>query len=521
MIAEGGRYTPPRLSLSARFDICRSEVSLTSAGQLVAQPLASARESVRVGRISLATVALALLVAWLPIQTPLAIVVFQYWHQERVAYAMLLAKDVFAAVLILYLFARHWRRIRFYWFDWAAAGYCVLLVVYAVVPWLLGSMIGVLPVFASLRELAVPVELYALGRLAIAAGANFRGLVLWSLLVALISAAFTVFVYFMLPIEFYSTTLDLVTFVRVVQGLPNAHTLWDISLIARFGEGAWAAFPRAVGPFTQPVGTANYFVLPLLMAVAWFYDVIARRSWVAATGIGVMAVLLAAAVITPISRAAWIAVALAVLVLSVLYNRRVIVGIALVAGVAVLLAIPSARYSIIATVTGTDASASDHAEALDTAVRTVISAPLGLGVGQSGQFGQVLATGDQAGSGVGENMFLELLVSVGPLGFLAFVAWLVGLFKVLTKSWRRPPPHNWIVLGIGTALLGYVVSSMFSSALMRFTTSATVWLIVGLAVGVALAARASASASVSGAVPEPAAELASTAGAPGKADNPA
>ncbi len=57
-------------------------------------------------------------------------------------------------------------------------------------------------------------------------------------------------------------------------------------MIARFGEGAWAAFPRAVGPFTQPVN-GHYFVLPLVLAVALFYQLInqGRRLPAAATAI--------------------------------------------------------------------------------------------------------------------------------------------------------------------------------------------------------------------------------------------
>ena len=450
-------------------------------------PSSAGRPTVRT--LGFATVALALLIAWLPLQTPLALIVFQYGHAETLARAMLLAKDVFSVVLIAYFFARYWRRLRFYWFDWAALAYVALVGVYSTVPWLLGSHISLVAVSASARELLVPVELYALGRLAVAAGADARFLVWWFLAVAALAAAFTVFVFFFMPATFWSSTLDLVTFVRVVQGLPNVHTLWDLSMIARFGEGAWAAFPRAVGPFTQPVGTGHYFVLPLVLAVALFYQLINQGRRLPAAATAIFGLFMAAAVVTPISRGSWMAAGLAVLVSSLIYRRRAFLGVAALVALVALLAVPSARYSMTSFFSGTDASSQDHFSAIDKGLTTVLQNPLGLGVGQSDQFGQVLTSGEGAGAGVGENIFIVLLASVGPLGCLAFAAWMSGLLWHLAVIRHRAPPPSWMVVGSGAALVGYIAAAMLSPALMRFTTSASVWLVIGLCVGLVLASQ--------------------------------
>jgi hypothetical protein len=459
---------------------------LSQTTELAATPAAST-EPPAARRLGVATVALAILLAWLPLQTPLALVAFQYGGSETWARAILLAKDIFTAALILYLFARCWRRLKFYWFDWAALAYVALVGVYSIVPWLLGSHISFVSVTASARELLVPVELYALGRLALMAGADARFLVWWFLAVAALAAAFTVSVFFFMPTTFWSSTLDLVTFVRVVQGLPNVNTLWDLGMIARFGEGAWAAFPRAVGPFTQPVGTGHYFVLPLVLTVALFYELMNKGRRLPAAATAIFGLLMAAAVVTPISRGSWMAAGLAVLVSSLIYRRRAILGAAAVVALVALLAIPSARYSVTAFFNGTDASSQDHFSALDKGLTTVLQNPLGLGVGQSDQFGQVLASGEGAGSGVGENIFIVLLVSVGPLGCLAFAAWMAGLLWHLAVIRHRAPPPSWMVVGSGAALVGYVAAAMLSPALMRFTTSASVWLVVGLCTGLMLA----------------------------------
>jgi hypothetical protein len=451
-------------------------------------PVAAAAEQPTGRRLGVATVALALLIAWLPLQTPLALIVFQYGHAESLARAMLLAKDALAALLIAYFFVRYWPRLRFYWFDWAALVYVALLGVYSIGPWLLGSHIAAISVAASIRELAVPVELYALGRLGVAAGADVRWLVRWFLAVAAAAAAFTLFEYLFLPVTFWSTTMDLVTFVRVVQGVSNAHTVWDLSILAQLGVYSGEAFPRAVGPFTHPVGTGHYFVLPLVLSVACFYQSLNQQRFRAAIGLALLAALFAGAVITPISRGSWIAAGLALVLCSVLYSRRAIILIGLIIAVALLVTVPPLRSSVASVFNGTDSSSNDHASALSQGITTVLHNPLGLGVGQSDQFGQVLSTGDSAGAGVGENMYITLLVSVGPLGFLAFVAWLVGLLKRLVAVRHRAPPVPWWVAATGAALLGYLVSAMLASPLMRFTTSASVWLLIGLAVGVTLSA---------------------------------
>jgi xanthosine utilization system XapX-like protein len=438
-------------------------------------------------RLGVATIALALLIAWLPLQTPLAMIVFQYGHAETLARAMLLLKDAFTVLLIAYFFVRYWRRLQFYWFDWAAVVYVALLGVYSIVPWVLGSHISFLSVAASARELAVPVELYALGRLALAAGADVRWLVRWFLAVAAAAAAFTVFEMFFLPTKFWSSTMDLVTFTRVVQGVSNVHTIWDLSIVAQMGAGPNAAFHRAVGPFTHPVGTGHYFVLPLVLSVASFYQSLNQGRRREAAAMVALILLFAGAVIAPISRGSWMAVGLAVLICSLIYRRRAIVVIGLVVAATVVLTVPPLRYSIVSVLNGTDSSSKDHANALDKGITTVIQNPLGLGVGESDQFGQVLASGDSAGAGVGENMYITLLVSVGPLGFLAFLAWMVGLLKCLLAVRRRAPPP-WMVIGSAAAMVGYLVAALLASPLMRFTTSASVWLVIGLVTGVVLAA---------------------------------
>ncbi len=85
------------------------------------------------------TWALVLLVVWLPLQTPIAIAIFQYGHSVGLSQATLLLKDVVVALLALYALAVTWRSLKLRWFDWLAIAYVVLVGIYSTVPWLLGS----------------------------------------------------------------------------------------------------------------------------------------------------------------------------------------------------------------------------------------------------------------------------------------------------------------------------------------------------------------------------------------------
>lgn len=442
---------------------------------------ALSRANVREGQ--LVTAALAALLIWLPLQTPLAVLAYQYVGvSAEGARALLLAKDVAVAVLVVTLLYRRRRELRFEWFDLAAIGYGVLLGVYTVVPWLLGSQVTVLAAVASGREFLVPVELYALGRLAVLSGADSGRLVRWFLWAAAVAAIFTVFLYLFVPPAFWQTTFNLVAFIRDVQGLP-VNTLWDISLLGHYGVGLEGSFPRAVGPFTHPVGTAQYFVVPLLLVIALAFAAARRREWRVAATVGLAVALFGAAVITPISRGSWIAAGLGILACGI-YFRQVRLALAslAVAGLFVLL-VPPFSLSVASALSLQDSSVQGHQQLVESGINTAIDNPIGIGVGQADHLGAAYGDRDTSVAHlVGENMYIAILVTVGPLGLLAFLAWMLGLGFTLFHG-GTAGPHGWIRIGIAAALAGFAVSAMTASPLMRFTTGGTFWLLIGLVVG--------------------------------------
>lgn len=426
------------------------------------------------------TVALVWLLVWLPLQTPFAMLAYQYGGlPAEAARIILLLKDLAVAALIVALAIRHIGQVRLRWFDWMAIAYIVLVGVYSIVPWLFGSQLPFIAVAASARIFVLPVELYALGRLAFVAGVNTRLIVIAFVAASAVAALFTVVTYVLLPASFWITTMDMPRFVREVQGLPGARTLWDISVLGHYGVGEGGQFARAIGPFTHPVGTGHFFVVPLLLSVAATFDASRRgASWRRILAYLGLVLLFIAAVITPISRGSWLAAGLGVLFIGLFYRRPVVTVVALAAVGAFLLLVPPFSLSISSALSLSDSSVQAHGNAIGEGIDTVTHNPLGLGVGQADQPG--FAFGGDAAAGVGENMYLSLLVTVGPLGLAAFLAWLLGVSSALLAAFRAN--GRWLVVATLAALVGFAASAATASPLMRFTTSAHFWLLLGLVV---------------------------------------
>jgi len=424
--------------------------------------------------------AVVALLVWLPLQTPVAIALFQYAHLSvDAARAILLFKDLLAALLIVTLAILYLKRVHMHWFDWMAVGYMAVLGAYAVIPLALGTKLGPIAIVASAREFLVPVEMYGLGRLACAAGVNVGFIVRAFLIIAGVAAAATLILHIFVPATFWSSTLNLVRFERFVQGIATARTLWDIGLLGQYGVGDTGSFARAIGPFTHPVGTAHYFVVPLVLAAT---AVMAARRAPASTMLTWLAVvvLFVAAVLTPISRGAWLAAVVGVMVAALLYRRLLPAAVGVGIVVVFILLVPPFSYSVSSALGGTDSSVEGHGQAIEKGIKTAVDNPWGLGLGQADQFGASLAQ-EGASAAVGENLYLTLYVSVGPIGLLAFVAWVVGVLLSLLRA-ARSRADPWIQIGMAVVMIGLLISGLTAAHLLRFTTGATFWLLVGLLV---------------------------------------
>ena len=323
----------------------------------------------------------------------------------------------------------------------------------------------------------MPVELYVLGRLLILSGAVLGWVVRAFLAVSAVAAALTVLIYVLATPTFWTTVIDLPRFIREVQGYPAAVNLINISVLAQYGDGEAAL--RATWPFTHPVGTGHYFVLPFAISLAGTYAAWGRAAgrreiamWVGLVG------LFLAAEIVPISRGSWVAAAVVALACAVAFRRLLVTALGLALVALFLVVVPPFSLAVSGAIGASDSSTVAHGGAIASGVTTFLQNPLGLGLGQADHPGAAFGGGESAA--VGENLYLALLVSVGPLGTAAFLAWVAGSAGTLMAGWRSG--RDWIVIALLATLLGYLVSAGTASPLMRFTTSGSFWLLLGMAV---------------------------------------
>jgi hypothetical protein len=191
------------------------------------------------------------------------------------------------------------------------------------------------------------------------------------------------------------------------------------------------------------------------------------------------------ALITPISRGTWFGFLGAAAVCGVILHKFRLAALTIVIFVAFIAIVPPFNATILSLIDRTDDSAAGHVSALTNAVNVITAQPGGSGVGQGDQYGQALAGSTEA-AGVGENMYLTTYASTGPLGFIAFVVWFCAILFELMRRFRANLPE-WIAVGVGAGLLAEGIAGMTASTLMRFTTAASIWVVVGLLIAVPVA----------------------------------
>jgi hypothetical protein len=434
-------------------------------------------------------VALVAFILWLPLSTPLILVGFQYLGvNPGVARALLLVKDVASIASLLVLFAAYGRDVAWNWFDVAAFAFGVLVIIYSLVPLLIGSSVGLSGVVSAARSLGFPVVLYLLGRILATKVEPLTPAINACIAAGAFAAAFALAQYFLLPPLFLGSSYDLVAFVRDVQGFPTATNLWDISILAQYTGYEQGQFLRAVGPFTHPVGAAHFLVLPMTLSFAWaLLESGARRTLAGFLTLG-----LAIALLVTFSRGSWMAGALAIAITGIVLGRPKPTLVALMVTGFVLLTVSPFNLAVTSAFSGTDASTGGHIYAIQQNVDLYLEHPLGAGVGTADKMGATSIPGTSPASpaensqsdnvGIGENMYLSLLLNVGPLGFVVFLAWIAGAALAVVGKIAGKARTRWREVVVVAVLVGYLASAMTSAPMMRFTTSGAFWLLFGLAV---------------------------------------
>jgi hypothetical protein len=345
--------------------------------------------------------------------------------------------------------------------DWLAAAFGVFVVGYALLPqsWLGGGATHKGVLYAARHDL-LPVEAYFLGRGLDLSSEERRRVCRVLLATAVCVAAVGLVDVFLVPLAWwrhsqgwFSEQLGLRY--RGLSGLPENFV---------YNEGGGVVFRRLTSTFLSPLATAYLLVVALL-----FVPLRSRRwGWP-------LALLLFAALLWTHTRAALLALVLALFLLAVLRRSLFFLGLA-VAVVAVGFAFVQAydhigpRTHFTASelayqeqhahelpvrsndaTSANESSTSEHLASFRDGARTALHHPWGFGLGNAG----VTAARTHVTIEAGESTYTELAVETGIVGVLIFIAWSLAIFRRLTRTpWLAASFAAVLLLGLQTDVIG-------------------------------------------------------------------
>lgn len=431
----------------------------------------------------LAFAALAALVAGLALHNATMAQLYELGVRGAALDAAAAWKEALLAVALLALAWTVRGRPRVAAADLLAAAYALAVVAYAFLPreWLEGEATARGELLA-LRHHLLPVAGYLLGRLASALlrerGRLGGAIALTAAGVAVIGLADLALVSLQAWREsgvpgWYREQLGL-----DYQGLSGLPENW----VYNTGDEE-NPIRRLVSTFLSPLASAYLFVVALLYVLSrpfrWY--------------LGLLSLLLFAALLYTHTRAAFAALAAGLVVLALAQRRLaplVLAGASVAAAAAFLAAYPSigpgtsytpeelewlrenaARNPGVSAdpFSGSESSAQSHWRNLEDGIRTIAEHPQGYGLGNAG----VVAKRTGVEIRAGESTYTELGVDVGVGGLAAFLAWSLAL---LARLWRREP---WLAAAFAAVLL----LGLQTDVIGVHWLAVSLWAAAGLALG--------------------------------------
>lgn len=233
-------------------------------------------------------------------------------------------------------------------------------------------------------------------------------------------------------------------------------------------------FPRPQATFLEPLYLANYLFLPFYLSISHFVKS-KNRDILSAISL----FLVSAVLVLSLSRGAYIGLLISLIVFFVLtisffkqYFRKVLFSLLIVvlavisATLIIKFSAPRESFDLFVTHAGvadvsTGESTLDRFYLMKIAWQQFLQKPWGIGTGAFGalpEFTEKAVVGDYQ---TVNNLYLEVLVEEGIVGFLIFISFLVLLVKNLSAKTKEKNFSALIYLVIGVAIFAQATS--FSS----------------------------------------------------------
>lgn len=372
--------------------------------------------------------------------------------------------------------------------------------------WILASMFNGQKWKIQPNVLAWPITLFVIAlMLSLTQALNLeRGLQV--IVFSLFTIALSIMTVNMLPDKSALTKIIIVLFISSVVvsifglfqfggdviGLPSSVTLLKEGYTSDvFG------FPRIQAFSMEPLYFANYLIIPLSLAIAYFLarvDIV-KRWWV----VVILSLLLINFVLT-VSRGGYLGLVATGLILAIFYYKRifnwrnlVLVVVLFVVAYGVIFALSKGEYratnEFIAHATLQDAkkgseSVQGRLSTFEIALTAFQKHPIfGIGIGNYGAyFKNYPPVVPKTGWDIVNNEFIEILAETGLVGAITYGLIIIVLIwrSLLALKYSRDPLLRTTMIGLFAAFIGVMVQYNFFSTLYIIH----IWVLIGLLVGV-------------------------------------
>lgn len=342
--------------------------------------------------------------------------------------------------------------------------YCIILLLFTAF-----SPVNIWLKLLSLRRFIILPLIYFIGRMAMLNFDKIKCSVKYTAIFAYIICIYGLidFFYARLYIYRHLFNVDEYFYKQVLAGfIPIQWTFGDVLQGGIFVDYTFGVLPRFITTFIEPTTLGSFLAFVLLFATFGKGIINIKPVWIK----HLLNLMVLFCIALTFSKGAF-----TILLFGsafILYkNKKIpkiirkgyfysVIGI-LVLGITLILA------------SGSGASA--HINGLKTGLISAITHPLGLGLGNAGNFANLL--GDNDGESVGgESAIGSMLGQLGLIGFIPYLIFIISLVKTLSRNEH----YSNLSIVMSGAFLGYAINSLFTDSALGVTGNFYYFLFAGL-----------------------------------------
>jgi hypothetical protein len=420
-----------------------------------------------------------MLVALVPVNRFLILLVFHYGHSHAITSLAQLWKDLLIAILTFRtlddLILR--RRPKIHYVDVLIGALVALSLVYLIYPGPTGQ-IDFLERVIGFRADMWFLFAYFVGRALVLQRRHVRALLTW-LIPGTVLVYVIAFMQFALPNWFnaFFNKLGYAAFIA------TQSTYGDADVIRFRGIAGAANLPRASSLLLGDLALSFFSIFAIAVGGALLLTATTSKArW----GYGAFTVFAFAGMVLTLTRSAVIAAAVMLLFMGLVTWRLRLIGLLLgvivTAGLFAMVSglIPISAVSALAN--PHEASIQAHGGAIENSLTLLRHNPFGLGLGTTGTIGQRIYGSAAITT---ENWYLAIALELGIVPSLLFIAASIGVGIEAFLSFRRvtdPYLHRVSLVVLGGSL-GFLILSSLLSAWEVPVLSMAFWLLAGISVG--------------------------------------